>query len=360
MEQSCHFLLLLILSAASEFGALGKVVGNNMVVENLTNKFLQIIPSNANDSIVSMLVIEDNNITLNETDQQALSSYPQLLELHLGGNLVTSVPAKYFSGLSHLRVLSLARNSITSLNPDSFSGLDHLEELDLSNNKLTDLPGNLLTELKSLKILHLHENPWNCSCPLLYTVGRMNDANITIGDQNITCASPAEHRGKHILKTMNLCSTSFPVTMSMEHKSLPPITSQQSIIYMLTATLTSQNCSASKDHKPVHGNTWKFTACVAALALTTCTLILTAIKGPSLYKRFHNYRHRRLDEDDEEEGQQTMSTETGGYESQQTFMFEELSHRIQEQEEEDGYFEDPYIKRAEDAEGEIPGESEVQ
>lgn len=47
-----------------------------------------------------------------------------------------------------------------------------------------------------------------------------------------------------------------------------------------------------------------------------------------------------------------MTTETGGCESQQTFTFEELSHRIQEQEE-DGYFEDPYIKRMEDSEEEI-------
>lgn len=83
------------------------------LVKNPTNKFLQNIPSNGNNSNVSMLVIEDNNITLNEKDQQALSGYPKLVELHLGGNLVATVPASYFSGLSHLRVLSLARNGIT-------------------------------------------------------------------------------------------------------------------------------------------------------------------------------------------------------------------------------------------------------
>ncbi|KAM4719038.1 uncharacterized protein FYW61_016592 [Anableps anableps] len=223
------------------------------VVKNLTDKFLQVIPPNDKNSSVFILVIKGNQITLNETDQQALTTYPTLVELYLGGNLVTTMPANYFLGLSHLRVLSLARNSISSLDPDAFSGLDGLEELDLSNNNLTELP----------------------------------------------------------------------------------------------------------DKKPVLGNTWKFTACVAVLALTTCMLILTAIKGPSWYKRFHNYRHRRLVEDDEEEGQETMPTETVRYERQQTFMFEELSHRIQEQEEEDGYFEDPYIKRVEDPEEAIPGGTEA-
>uniref|UniRef100_A0A3B3TQN7 LRRCT domain-containing protein n=1 Tax=Poecilia latipinna TaxID=48699 RepID=A0A3B3TQN7_9TELE len=212
------------------------------LVKKMTNKLLQVIPPN-DKSNVSILVIKGNQITLNETDQQALATYTMLVELYLGENLVTTVPAKFFSGLSHLRVLSLSRNNI--------------------------------------------KNPWNCSCSLLDTIGRMKEANISFGQ------------------------------------------------------------------KPLLGHTWKFTACIAALGLTTCILILTAIKGPSWYKSFHNYRHRRLVENDEEEGQDTMPSETGGCESQQTFTFEELSHRIQEQDEEDGYFEDPYIKRTEDSEEEI-------
>ncbi|XP_014849739.1 PREDICTED: leucine-rich repeat-containing protein 19 isoform X1 [Poecilia mexicana] len=351
MDGCWQLLLLLCLSAVAEFGE----ANDAPLVKRMTNKLLQVIPPN-DKSNVSILVIKGNQITLNETDQQALATYTTLVELYLDENRVTTVPAKFFSGLSHLRVLSLSRNNISSLDPEAFSRLDVLEKLDLSNNKLTDLCDKTFINLKSLKILNLQENPWNCSCSLLDTIGRMKEANISFGGPNVTCASPAEQKGRNLLDSINLCSTSSPVIVHTDHKSpTPPVTSQQfkEINNTPTTTSTSHNCTVSKRQKPLSGHTWKFTACIAALGLTTCILILTAIKGPSCYKSFHNYRHRRLVEDDEEEGQDTMPTETGGCESQQTFTFEELSHRIQEQDEEDGYFEDPYIKRMEDSEEEI-------
>lgn len=58
-------------------------------------------------------MIEGNLITLNDTDQQALASYPSLVELHLDANWITAIPAKYFSVVPNLRVLSLARNNIS-------------------------------------------------------------------------------------------------------------------------------------------------------------------------------------------------------------------------------------------------------
>lgn len=82
-------------------------------VKNLTNKLLQVIPHSCNSSSVTKLLIEGSLITLNETDRLALASYPRLVELHLDGNLVTSIPAKYFSVVPHLRVLSLSRNKIS-------------------------------------------------------------------------------------------------------------------------------------------------------------------------------------------------------------------------------------------------------
>lgn len=76
-------------------------------------------------------------------------------------------------------------------------------------------------------------------------------------------------------------------------------------------------------------------------------LIVGAIKGPSCYKLFHNYQHRRLHQE-EDEGEDVVSTvfsETGRYLSHQTFTFEQDDGQVEE--EEDGYFEDPYIKREE-------------
>lgn len=119
---------------------------------------------------------------------------------------------------------------------------------------------------------------------------------------------------------------------------------------MLNSTMTNKTT-------PVLGNTWKFTACVAALALCTCTLIICAIKGPSWYKLFHNYRHQRLhqEEDEEETVVSTVFANTGRYLDHQTFTFEQENGRIElaeEEEQEDGYFEDPYIRREEQHTGE--------
>lgn len=106
------------------------------------------------------------------------------------------------------------------------------------------------------------------------------------------------------------------------------------------------------DQTPVLGNTWKFTACVAVLALFTSMLILCGIKGPSWYRLFHNYRHKRLRQEEEEEEEDVVSTvfsETERYQNHLTFTFEQENEQIEseEEEEEDEYFEDPYIKREE-------------
>lgn len=71
----------------------------------------------------------------------------------------------------------------------------------------------------------------------------------SLGGPNVTCASPAEQKGRNLLDSINLCSTSSPVTAHTDHKSpTPPVTSQHSkeINSTPTTTSTSQNCTVSK------------------------------------------------------------------------------------------------------------------
>lgn len=79
----------------------------------MTNKVLKIIPRSNNNSSVTKLVLEENLITLSEDDRLALASYSALVELHLDSNLVTAIPANYFSVVPNLRVLSLSKNNIS-------------------------------------------------------------------------------------------------------------------------------------------------------------------------------------------------------------------------------------------------------
>ncbi|XP_030613023.1 LOW QUALITY PROTEIN: leucine-rich repeat-containing protein 19 [Archocentrus centrarchus] len=321
---------------------------NDVALVNLTNKSLQVVPNSQNANITKLL-LGGNLITLNETDQLALASYPKLVELHLDANRIFAIPASYFSVVPKLRVLSLTRNNISSLDPEAFVGLAVLTELDLSHNLLSSLPAHTLRGLNKLQILKLQENPWNCSCPLLTIIGEINAANITIGGPRVICASPAEQAGRDLLNAT--CSTSSPTVTVDPQKSPTRVSyqhSQDPFTVMMSTLTTSHNHSLSKDQTPVLGNTWKFTACVAVLALTTSALILCAIKGPSWYKLFHNYRHRRLRQEVNEEDEDAMATdfsETGKHLDHQTFTFERQNG--QEEEEEEEYYEDPYIRREE-------------
>ncbi|KAM9712527.1 uncharacterized protein ACNS7B_023049 isoform 3-T3 [Menidia menidia] len=332
-------LLLLWLTALllSEHGNTSVAVeGEVLLVKNLTNGLLPGIPLNDNNASVTTLVIERNRITLNELDQRALASYPTLVELYLDGNLITSVPARFFSGLQHLRVLSLARNNISSLDAEAFSGLGVLRELDLSHNELTNIPTQIITGLTSLQVLKLQENPLNCSCPLLSSAG---------GPQ-IICASPEEQSGNKLEATA--VSSRSPSNPTDAQSPPAPVHSQrpEASTFIVQTASPSLNCSASTAGD--HGNAWRFAACVAALALTTFMLIISAIKGPSWYKHFHNYRHRRLQQEEQTQWEDTLSTvfsQGGGPPTHHTVTFKAQHGQTQEQEQEDGYFEDPYIKR---------------
>lgn len=72
------------------------------------------------------------------------------------------------------------RGLTTATLPSSFP--PHTSELYLNDNHLTSLPNNLLESLSSLRLAHLHGNPWSCDCGILYLRGwllkQRNDALI--------------------------------------------------------------------------------------------------------------------------------------------------------------------------------------
>lgn len=90
------------------------------------------------------------------------------------------------------------------------------------------------------------------------------------------------------------------------------------------------------EQTPAVSNTWKFTTCVATLALCTLAVVLCAIKGPSWYKVFHNYRHQRLQQEEDNDLFSITSRST----TNQTFTFQPQNRQMDEEMEEDGYFED--------------------
>ncbi|XP_075903794.1 uncharacterized protein LOC142902531 [Nelusetta ayraudi] len=354
-------LLLLLLTAV--------LTANTLAVE-----FLQQIP-HSNDTAnanATRLILTGSQITLTEEDRQALASYPQLEELDLAGGEVTRIPPHYFAVVPTLRVLSLSRNKISSLDAESFSGLDALTQLNLSHNLLTSIDARLFARLSKIEVLNLQGNPWNCSCPLLNV---SEDGNKTSEQTDDACASLDSRAVSDFLNVTDECNQSATPDTTTDGPETTTTTTavSQPLPSSHTApepAVTSQSTMA-KDKPPGGGNSWKFTVCVIALAAGTFALILCATKGPSWYKLYHNYRHRRLREQEEdvegweetEGGQGGVSTVfadtrrsadnqlfTFDFHNGQTEGWQEGGEEEDEEEEEEageGYFEDPYFKREE-------------
>ncbi|XP_077480168.1 leucine-rich repeat-containing protein 19-like [Stigmatopora argus] len=314
----------------------------DMQVHNLTNSFLKAIPPCSTNWSLSSLVIERNQITLSDEDRQSLATYSGLLELHLDDNYVTNISSHYLSVAPHLRVLSLSKNKISSLQPESFNGLHDLTVLNLSHNLLTSLPAQLFSKLNNLQVVDLQDNPWNCSCQLLSSIAEIKAAVVMTEGKNTKCASPEQQVGMDLSEAITKCHTTSTPPSTMAPQNPPCLTKGSTQQPQLSATLPKILQSTDpKGNEQKSGNTWLFTACVAALALTTSTLIACAIKGPSWYRLFHNYRHKRLQQDESHSGRTASSiySETDRYMNQLTFTFEP-----RRADREEDYFEDPYIK----------------
>ncbi|KAH7947869.1 hypothetical protein HPB52_016419 [Rhipicephalus sanguineus] len=87
-----------------------------------------------------------------------LKKLPQLRNLDLSFNKITSIPAGVFTNSSNLQRLFLSSNKISSIKNGSLENLTSLQTLQLNRNRLSTIPKNLFLNLKSLKQLELEKN----------------------------------------------------------------------------------------------------------------------------------------------------------------------------------------------------------
>ena len=92
-----------------------------------------------------------------------LTSLKSLRVLHLDHNVIESLNADYFIGLSYLKTLTLSHNLLETVHNDTFQGLTQLEVLTLDGNKLQSLEAGSFRGLSHLGTLSLSHNQ------LLYT-----------------------------------------------------------------------------------------------------------------------------------------------------------------------------------------------
>lgn len=81
-----------------------------------------------------------------------------LIRLDLSRNLIESIEANVFDGLTNLKVLNLCYNELKKIEPKCFNALKRLVHLELGNNKIVDIQRQSFIGLSNLKWLCLDNN----------------------------------------------------------------------------------------------------------------------------------------------------------------------------------------------------------
>ena len=78
------------------------------------------------------------------------------------------LPPGLFEGLKNITYIDLRYGELNVVPPDWFKGLVSLEKIYLSENNIHTLAKGLFDGLRSLAYVELNNNPWTCSCELVW------------------------------------------------------------------------------------------------------------------------------------------------------------------------------------------------
>ena len=116
--------------------------------------YLQVMPMTLNPSIKT-LILKYNDF---HSVDASFHFYPELTLVDLSSNELVSVPDRAFASQRRLQELRLGGNKISELTEKTFSGLSRLQSLDLSHNFLERLENRVFKPLRSVKELNLESN----------------------------------------------------------------------------------------------------------------------------------------------------------------------------------------------------------
>ncbi|NXX38736.1 LRC19 protein, partial [Tricholaema leucomelas] len=343
-------------------------IASQIVTCEESGKNLTDIPSNLFQNITK-LSLENNKITLKDSDKEILQNFINLTELYLNRNMITVVHNNSFCNLTNLIILDISNNQISRVHKAAFAGLNQLSKLNLSHNVMTQLDSDVFTSLNSLAVLDLQYNHlkslyikspfqlttivlagnlWTCSCDLLGLKEWLTTSNVTMENENSTTCTFPDSKKKFSIKTAPIQPTDCKTEKSSlenTETSTSAIEFESSALPTASTTNNSTGNNRTDAALPLIGKSWTFLAGVLGFVLSTTLLIFTAIKCPTWYHYVVSYRHRRLQANDSEMFEQEFSADmssspTSTNDDDPIVIFEKFHEFVPG---EDEYIEDKYI-----------------
>ncbi|XP_017054084.1 uncharacterized protein LOC108096744 [Drosophila ficusphila] len=173
------------------------IQSNDVLVElNLSRNVLQKLTRIVSNSV---RIINMSWCEITAIESTALSSLSVIQNLDLSNNLISDIPT--FMRSATLQHLNLANCRLTTVRNNTFREFPELADLHLNGNRLTSpIPPQYFSSNKFLDQLWLGDNPWICDChsPLFvefYDFLTSKPAKIK-DKSHLRCAAPAIFYGK--------------------------------------------------------------------------------------------------------------------------------------------------------------------
>ncbi|XP_050408577.1 toll-like receptor 7 [Patella vulgata] len=157
---------------------------------------------------LEVLIVSSNHFrfTTSQMFEGIFSTLRNLRILSLAHGELKVLPSSIPKYLEKLEKLLLGRNNIINIKEGYFNNLKSLKNIEINSNKITTVKPNTfsLQFLKQVKGIDLSNNPFSCSCELLWFINFLKTSPIRKRfirfPKEYICGSPTVYDGKQLLQ----------------------------------------------------------------------------------------------------------------------------------------------------------------
>ncbi|XDV17900.1 hypothetical protein PO909_023693 [Leuciscus waleckii] len=253
------------------------------------------------------LNLQDNQIQVIKVDSFKHLRHLEILQL--SRNHIRNIEIGAFNGLTSLNTLELFDNRLTTIPNGAFEYLSKLKELWLRNNPIESIPSDAFSRLPSLRrldlgelkrlsyissgafqgLIHLHHNPWNCNCDILWLSWWLRETVPTNTSCCARCNSPPSLKGRYIGDGFSYFTTVTVETIEtpIDGESRTPV--QPSFGWASSSTTRGTPIATERAYTiPVMKTTKIIIGCFVAITLMAAVMLIIFYK---MRKQHHQQDH---------------------------------------------------------------------